>query len=76
MQEEAHALSTRVRSHHASPQRVALAWLLSLSPALIPIPGASRPESIRDSASAAELALDERDLALLGSIAARGTGSQ
>ncbi|WP_086820379.1 aldo/keto reductase [Allokutzneria sp. NRRL B-24872] len=38
-----------------SPQRVCLAWLLSLSPTVIPIPGASRPGSIRDSAAAWEL---------------------
>ena len=40
-----------------SPQQVALAWLLSLSPVVIPIPGASRPESIEDSVQAAELEL-------------------
>ena len=50
-------------AHGVSPQRVALAWLLSLSPAVIPIPGASRPESIQDSARAVELELspEERD---------------
>jgi aryl-alcohol dehydrogenase-like predicted oxidoreductase len=42
-----------------SPQQVALAWLLSLSPAIIPIPGASRPESILDSVRAADLELEE-----------------
>ncbi|MFE3183681.1 aldo/keto reductase [Streptomyces violascens] len=49
----------------ASPQQVALAWLLTLSPTLIPIPGASRPESIRDSAGAAGLVLTGEELALL-----------
>jgi len=45
-----------------SPQRVAIAWVLSASPVLIPIPGASRPESITDSAAAVDLVLtdDER----------------
>jgi aryl-alcohol dehydrogenase-like predicted oxidoreductase len=42
-----------------SPQQVVLAWLLSLSPAIIPIPGASRPESILDSVRAADLELEE-----------------
>lgn len=51
--------------HGVSPQRVALAWLLSRSPVLIPIPGASRPESVRDSASSADLVLDGDDLLLL-----------
>ncbi|MGW6023412.1 aldo/keto reductase [Streptomyces sp. NPDC055099] len=44
-----------------SPQQVALAWLLTRSPAVIPVPGASRPASIRDSAEAAELALSEAE---------------
>ncbi|WP_369273482.1 aldo/keto reductase [Streptomyces sp. R11] len=48
-----------------SPQQVALAWLLARSPAVIPIPGASRPETIRDSAAAADLALSIQDLARL-----------
>jgi aryl-alcohol dehydrogenase-like predicted oxidoreductase len=52
--------------HGVSPQRVCLAWLLALSPRVIPIPGASRPESIRDSAAAADLRLDDDDLAALG----------
>jgi aryl-alcohol dehydrogenase-like predicted oxidoreductase len=48
-----------------SPQQVALAWELSLAPVVIPIPGASRPETIRDSAAAAELQLTEEELATL-----------
>ncbi|TVZ02708.1 aldo/keto reductase [Trebonia kvetii] len=40
-----------------SPQQVCLAWLRTRSTELIPIPGASRPESIADSALAAELEL-------------------
>ena len=45
-----------------SPQQVCLAWLLALSPVCIPIPGSSRPESIRDSAAAAELELTAEEL--------------
>jgi aryl-alcohol dehydrogenase-like predicted oxidoreductase len=45
-----------------SPQRIALAWLLALSPAVIPIPGASRPESILDCVAAVELELSEDEL--------------
>ncbi|MFE0098803.1 aldo/keto reductase [Streptomyces sp. NPDC059009] len=48
-----------------SPQQVALAWLLSRSPAVIPVPGASRPASIQDSANAAELGLGAVELAQL-----------
>ncbi|MES5817135.1 aldo/keto reductase [Streptomyces sp. RG80] len=48
-----------------SPQQVCLAWLLARSPTVIPIPGASRPETIRDSAGAAELVLSAAELARL-----------
>jgi len=48
-----------------SPQRVALAWELAQSPCVIPIPGAKRPQSIIDSAAAADLELTEDELARL-----------
>jgi aryl-alcohol dehydrogenase-like predicted oxidoreductase len=48
-----------------SPQQVALAWELAKSPVVIPIPGASRPESILDSVQAAELELSPEELARL-----------
>jgi aryl-alcohol dehydrogenase-like predicted oxidoreductase len=49
--------------HGVSPQQVVLAWELSLSEHLIPIPGASRPQSITDSAKAADLTLSADELA-------------
>ena len=49
-------------AHGVPPQQVVLAWLLSLSPAVIPIPGASRPESILDSVQAVDLELSEDEL--------------
>lgn len=48
-----------------SPQQVALAWELALAPTVIPIPGASRPESILDSVRALEIVLTGEELALL-----------
>jgi aryl-alcohol dehydrogenase-like predicted oxidoreductase len=53
------------RDHDVSPQQVCLAWELSLSEAVIPIPGASRPESVEDSVRAASLRLSDDELALL-----------
>ncbi|GAA1056910.1 oxidoreductase [Agromyces luteolus] len=50
-----------------SPQQVALAWELSLAPTMIPIPGASRPETIVDSARAVDLRLTDDELTRLGS---------
>jgi aryl-alcohol dehydrogenase-like predicted oxidoreductase len=56
------AVQAAADAHGVSPQQVALAWLLSLSPTMIPIPGASRPETITDSLRAAELALSADEL--------------
>ncbi|MFB9833202.1 aldo/keto reductase [Actinoallomurus acaciae] len=48
-----------------SPQQVALAWMLAKSPVVIPIPGSSRPETISDSARAADLELTPEEFAEL-----------
>ncbi|MGN6300818.1 MAG: aldo/keto reductase [Angustibacter sp.] len=53
-------------AHGVSPQQVALAWELAKSPVVIPIPGSSRPETIRDSVRAVDLELTAEELALLG----------
>ncbi|WP_043664268.1 aldo/keto reductase [Streptomyces xylophagus] len=54
--------------HGVSPQRVCLAWMLAKSPVVVPIPGASRPETIRDSAAAPELALSAEEIAELDAV--------
>lgn len=48
-----------------SAQQVALAWELAQSAVVIPIPGAKRPQSIRDSAAAADLELTAEEIARL-----------
>ncbi|WP_062078144.1 aldo/keto reductase [Demequina globuliformis] len=48
-----------------SAQQVVLAWELALGEHVIPIPGASRPSSILDSAGASELVLTEEELGQL-----------
>jgi aryl-alcohol dehydrogenase-like predicted oxidoreductase len=62
------------RRHGVSAERVAIAWELALSPAVIPIPGATRPETILDSVRAAGLVLTAGDLEILGGVTA-GTAS-
>lgn len=57
-------------SHGVSPQQVVLAWELSLGEHVVPIPGASRPESISDSARAMTLELSAEDLEQLNQIIA------
>ena len=52
-------------AHGVSPQRVCLAWMLAKSPVVVPIPGSSRPETIRDSAAAVDLVLSAEESAEL-----------
>ena len=52
-------------AHGVSPQQVALAWMLAKAPVVIPIPGSTRPETIRDSVAAAQLELGAEELARL-----------
>lgn len=48
-----------------SPHATALAWLLRLSPTIIPIPGATRVETVLDCVSAVEVELSDSDLEAL-----------
>ena len=48
-----------------SPQQVCLAWMLRKSPVVIPIPGSSRPETIRASVAAADIELTDDEFAQL-----------
>ncbi len=52
-------------SHETTPQTIVLAWLRSLHPLLLPIPGASRVETAELAAKAAELVLRDDECALL-----------
>ena len=61
------ALRSVAAAHDASPAEVALAWVLSLAPALVAIPGARTPETARSAARASRLELDARELEALGS---------
>ncbi|MER7668335.1 aldo/keto reductase [Kitasatospora sp. NPDC096128] len=56
---------TVARARGVSPHQVCLAWHLAQSPTVLPIPGARRPASIRDSAAAAGLVLTAEELAAL-----------
>jgi aryl-alcohol dehydrogenase-like predicted oxidoreductase len=56
-------LAAEARRRGVSPHRLVLAWMLARSPVVIPIPGARRAESVRDSAAAADLVLGAEDVA-------------
>jgi aryl-alcohol dehydrogenase-like predicted oxidoreductase len=49
-------------AHGVSPQQVCLAWMLNKAPVVIPIPGSSRPATIRDSAAAVHLTLSQDEI--------------
>ncbi len=50
-------ISKIARNSHVNPYQIALAWLLAKSPVIIPIPGASKIESVESSAAAMHISL-------------------
>jgi pyridoxine 4-dehydrogenase len=50
----------------ATPSQVALAWLLSRSPVILPIPGTSKVEHLEEDIAAAGLKIDENKMQELG----------
>ncbi len=60
-----HVLVDVAAAHHATPAEMALAWLLDISPAVIAIPGARRPQTVRSAVRAASLTLTADDRAAL-----------
>ncbi|MBU3065224.1 oxidoreductase [Nocardia sp. NEAU-G5] len=59
-------LDTVATRHNASPQQVALAWLLARSPVILLIPGTSDPKHLEENIAAGSLKLTDEDLALIG----------
>jgi len=59
------AFAEVAEEHGVSPQQVALAWELAAADVVVPIPGASRPESAVASAAASELLLTAEQIARL-----------
>lgn len=47
--------------HDATPQQIALAWLLKRSPAMLPIPGTLSLEHLKENVEALGIGLSERD---------------
>lgn len=54
--------------HGVLPSQVALAWLLSLSENVLPIPGTKRVKYLEQNAAAADVTLTQEDLELLASV--------
>ena len=64
--DEAGPLATVARRHGTTVYQIALAWLLARSPAMLVIPGTSSVRHLEENVAAAEIHLDQEDLAALG----------
>jgi pyridoxine 4-dehydrogenase len=60
------ALREIAQSHHASPEQIALAWLLRRSPVTLPIPGTLSIEHLRQNLGALEIELTDDEFDALG----------
>jgi aryl-alcohol dehydrogenase-like predicted oxidoreductase len=54
------------RARGATPEEIAIAWLIARSPSIVPIPGASKLESARSILRAAEIELTAAEMAAIG----------
>jgi pyridoxine 4-dehydrogenase len=54
-------IQTAARQHGVSPRQVAIAWLLSRSPQILPIPGSGSPEHVEQNILAASIELDPEE---------------
>jgi len=60
------ALKEVASAHDATPSQVALAWLLRVSPVVLPIPGTSTVAHLEENTAAAAIELTDEELARLG----------
>ncbi|WP_204056636.1 aldo/keto reductase [Microbispora corallina] len=56
-------------AHGATPQQVALAWLLHRSPVMLPIPGSTSLAHVRENMAAASIALSPEEVAAITALA-------
>jgi aryl-alcohol dehydrogenase-like predicted oxidoreductase len=63
---EENALQALASELRATPQELALAWLLHLAPVVVPIPGATRTASVDSSLRALDIELDDETMGRLG----------
>lgn len=59
-------LAAIARRRSASPEEIAIAWCVARSPVIVPIPGASKPESAASILRAAAITLDADEMREIG----------
>jgi aryl-alcohol dehydrogenase-like predicted oxidoreductase len=62
--------------HGASPAQVALAWILTVAPDAVPIPGTKRRAYLDDNLGALQVRLTAEDLAELDRLATMAVGDR
>jgi aryl-alcohol dehydrogenase-like predicted oxidoreductase len=67
---EADTLAQLAHSHGASPGQIALAWLLAVSPVMVPIPGTSQIAHLEENVAAADIVLSAAEVEALSRQAA------
>ncbi|WP_411962860.1 aldo/keto reductase [Haloferax sp. YSMS24] len=63
--EKADALSAVATKHDATPQQIAIAWLLERSDVMLPIPGTASVPHLRENVAASHIGLDDDDVTRL-----------
>jgi pyridoxine 4-dehydrogenase len=59
------AVGEAARRHNVSPHQIVLAWLLSRSPQILPIPGSGDPEHVEQNVAAASIALSQDEISAI-----------
>jgi aryl-alcohol dehydrogenase-like predicted oxidoreductase len=59
------AIADAARRHGASPHQIVLAWLLTRSPRMLPIPGSGSPEHVAENIAAAGIKLSDDEAAAI-----------
>jgi len=64
-------ISSFAVKHHATPAQIALAWLLTKKPWIVPIPGTTKLSRLEENLEAAQVELTPDDVRLLGEASSR-----
>jgi len=59
------AVTQAAKRHDASPRQIVLAWLLTRSPQMLPIPGSGSPEHVQANVAAASIELSADEVAAI-----------
>jgi aryl-alcohol dehydrogenase-like predicted oxidoreductase len=64
-------LARVAKEKHATPGQIALAWILAQKPWIVPIPGTTKMDRMRENAQAAQVTLTVKDLNEIESAASK-----